>query len=71
MKFQEVRRLLMLLGITIKRTYGEEYRVNLKGGSEATAYYTPDLDDAYGTGVGMAEYLKRKTDELDTRVAKG
>ena len=26
-----------------------EYRVNFKGGKEATAYYTPDLDVAFST----------------------
>lgn len=30
-----------------------EYRVNKKGGREATAAYTSDLTDAVGTGIAM------------------
>lgn len=32
-----------------------EYRVNFKGGKEATAYYTNDLSDAVGTGFAMVK----------------
>lgn len=32
-----------------------EYRVNKKGGREATAAYTSDLTDAVGTGIAMWE----------------
>ena len=32
-----------------------EYRVNYRGGKEATAYYTDDLADALSTGKIMAE----------------
>lgn len=31
-----------------------EYRVNFYNGTEATAYYTDDLDDALTTGLAMA-----------------
>jgi hypothetical protein len=31
-----------------------EYRVNFRGGREATAYYTNDLDDGLQTGLAMA-----------------
>jgi len=48
------------LGIEITRTEYDEYRVNFKGGKEATAYYTDDIDDAIGTGKAMAaENAKR------------
>lgn len=33
--------------------YGE-FRVNVKGGTEATAYYTNDRQDAIATGKAMA-----------------
>lgn len=33
----------------------DEYRVNFKGGREATAAYTSDLDDAIGTALYEAE----------------
>lgn len=32
-----------------------EYRLNFKGGTEATAYYTNDLDDAIATAEDMAQ----------------
>ena len=32
-----------------------EYRVNFKGGREASAYYTDDINDAVCTGFAMAE----------------
>jgi hypothetical protein len=39
-----------------KRTgQGEELRVNIGGSTEATAYYTEDLDDARSTGILMAQ----------------
>ena len=34
----------------------DEYRVNIPGGTEATAYYTPDADDAIGTAKAMKEH---------------
>jgi len=46
---------LRALGVTLRRTgYGPELRVNFRGGREATACYTDDLDDALGTGREMA-----------------
>jgi len=46
---------LRALGLTLRRTgYGPELRVNFRGGREATACYTDDLDDALGTGREMA-----------------
>jgi hypothetical protein len=44
---------LSRLGVTIASQPGE-YRVNWRGGKEATAYYTDDLADALATGRGMA-----------------
>ena len=40
--------------VTITKRHGE-YRVNLRGGGEATAYYTGDIEDAVSTGLHMAE----------------
>lgn len=46
---------LRALGVTLRRIgYGPELRVNFRGGREATACYTDDLDDALGTGREMA-----------------
>ena len=41
------------LGFTLKKTDYDDYRINVRGGSEATAYYTPDLDDAVNTAQAM------------------
>ena len=46
-------KLRIIHGMTIRRRDGG-YRVNFRGGDEATAYYTPDLEDAFATGVTMA-----------------
>lgn len=42
------------LGIVLRRVEGE-WRVNYRGGSEQTAYYTMSLEDARATGIFMAE----------------
>ena len=34
-----------------------EYRVNYPGGTEATAYYTTDADDAIGTATEMVKRM--------------
>lgn len=46
--------------IIIKRNEFNEFVVNFKGGKEATAYYTMDLQDAVDTGVLMAAELECK-----------
>lgn len=47
--FNEARATIRALGYSITRREGAEYRVNCIGGSESSAYYTTDLDDAVGT----------------------
>jgi hypothetical protein len=44
---------LKLLNITLTKQ-DDEFIVNLRNGSEATAYYTDDIQDALGTGRCMA-----------------
>ena len=61
-KFQEktladAKKELASIGISIRKE-DDEYRVNFKGGTEDTAYYTDDLDDAVGTGKLMAKEKK-------------
>lgn len=47
--------ILRALGMVLTRDMdSREYRVNFKGGREATAYYAVDLDDAIGTAQHMA-----------------
>lgn len=41
------------LGLTMRKRDGE-YRVNIAGAGEGTAYYTDDRDDALDTGREMA-----------------
>lgn len=53
--FREVRQRLRTVGVAISfRAHSDEYRVNFRGGREATAYYTSDIEDALGTGLDMA-----------------
>jgi hypothetical protein len=47
MTFKEAKdKLRVVFGITLTRRDGE-YRVNIAGNGEATAYYTTDLADAF------------------------
>jgi hypothetical protein len=48
---------LRTLGMVLTRDPdAREYRVNFKGGQEATAYYTGDLEDAIATAQHMAAH---------------
>lgn len=44
---------LRAIGVTMRKTEYGEYRVNFRGGTEATACYTDDLRDALDTGIAM------------------
>lgn len=55
-RFQEVKdKLRVVYKVTITKRDGE-YRVNFINGKEATACYTNDLEDAFGTGVEMRNH---------------
>ena len=61
----DVRAQLRTVGVSIShRSDWNEYRVNYRGGREATAYYTDDLEDALGTGKLMAEQQGRSVAHL-------
>ena len=48
-------------GITITwQSEVGEFRINLTNGSEATAYYTDDRDDAAATAKAMWDYRYKK-----------
>lgn len=65
-----VRSALRSVGVTLKRDEdGEEFIVNFSGAGEATAYYTPDLDDALATGFAMAQAGQRETGLANLRDA--
>ncbi len=54
-RFTDIKAALTAMGLTIRRKDGE-YRVAYAGkGNEASAYYTNDLEDAFGTGKHMAK----------------
>lgn len=57
MTLAQAKAILEPLGIHIN-TFNGEYRVNFKGGSEATAGYESDIESAVGTGKAMAARLK-------------
>jgi hypothetical protein len=44
---------LAAIGVSIRKDESGDYRVNFRGFPEDTAYYCPDLDDAYDTAVAM------------------
>ncbi len=64
----DARKICLVLGLTLRHDNGE-YRVNFKGGIEATAYYTNDLADAVDTARKMAEEKARVAGELMARKA--
>lgn len=52
---RSVRQALRDIGVTLgRRNSAGEWRVNLKGGRETTAYYASDIQDALDTGLAMA-----------------
>jgi hypothetical protein len=53
MTIKEAKLEVSKIGMVLSKTEHGEFRVNFKGGSEATAYYTNDLDDAVGTARAM------------------
>ena len=42
------------LGLTLRELCSGDYRVNYRDGSEVTAYYTDNLEDAVNTAVETA-----------------
>ncbi len=61
MTIAHARQILQSVGVVLTKTEGE-YRVNFRGGGEATAYYTNSLEDAVATGKSMA--LRSGAEEL-------
>jgi hypothetical protein len=54
MTYRQARELIKSMGCTLHVQDGE-YRVNLYKGTEETAYYTDDLQDAVNTAARMTE----------------
>lgn len=59
MTFKEAQATCRAFGHTLTRRPDGEYRLNVRGGTEATAYYTTDLDDACGTARMEAQHARR------------
>jgi hypothetical protein len=53
MTSEQVKQAIRALGLAVTKLDGE-WRINYRGGKEATAYYTADNDDAVGTAKAMA-----------------
>lgn len=56
MTLTQAKKLCAQIGCVLTKPdrFEEEYRVNFKGGSECSAYYTNDLNDAVSTARAMA-----------------
>lgn len=66
--YKELKEKLEAKRINLATRHGE-YRVNLFDGTEDSAYYTDDLQDAYGTALKMIEADKpRRIKELDEQI---
>ena len=55
MSMSDAKKIIASCGCVLSKE-GSEYRVNLKGGREETAYYTDDLQDAVGTAIAMRDF---------------
>ena len=65
MTLQQAKTIAKTKGFTLRHRDGE-YRVNLIGGTEQTAYYTDDRQDAVDTGSVMA--LSKLVTDMRTAV---
>lgn len=55
----DLRQQCRTMGLTMRYREGE-YRVNFYGGSEATAYYTNDRQDAWDTARAMYKWQQEQ-----------
>jgi hypothetical protein len=53
------KKFLQSIACTFRKTEYGEYRVNLVGSTESSAYYADSLEDAVNTGVYMREFASR------------
>lgn len=63
-----VREQLGNVGITLRKRDGE-FRVNVAGYTENSAYYTNDLEDARDTGLEMATWAAVQAQSLQAFTA--
>ena len=55
MTIKQAKAVLAPLNITIRRSYGEEFCVRIKGSPAGHGYFTTDINDAVQTGKLMAQ----------------
>ena len=53
MTFKEAQKQMRIIGLVLSRTDYGEYRINFRGGTEATAHYDTDLQSVIDTGITM------------------
>lgn len=63
MTLKQAKEKLAAFGMSLRHRDGE-YRVNFRNGSEATAYYTDDREDAVDTAMHMYETAPRGWNEV-------
>lgn len=56
---KEAQRIARENGMSIRKTSAGDYRVNFKGGKEATAVYESTVQDAYATAQVMKRHVKK------------
>jgi len=61
MTLQQAKSIARHLGLTLRKVRSGDYRVNFRDGSEMTAYYTDNLEDAVSTAVEMARKRATRT----------
>ena len=54
MTLQEAKSIVRHLGLTLRKVRSGDYCVKCRDGTEATPYYTVDLEDAVNAAVRMA-----------------
>lgn len=58
------------MGLSVRVDAGE-YRVNYRNGTEASAYYTDDAEDAVATARSMADALEVRAAQAETQARGG
>ena len=66
MTSKEVEQAIRALGLAVTRVDGK-WRINYRGGKEATAYYTTDDDDALGMARAMEVARGQQRSRADQR----
>jgi hypothetical protein len=66
MTVKDTMKAIKAIGCSVRRTDEREYRINVPNGTEESAYYTTDSDDALKTAWAMIKAFESKI-AMDTR----